>query len=53
MRGTLFGERLFVVKLVKLLDVGTLGTLGVVLGLAYGMKSGKNDMSFSKMQASP
>ena len=53
MRGTPFGERLCIVNSVRLVDVGTLATLGVVLMLVYGRKLGKNDMSFSKMQPSP
>ena len=53
MRGTPYGERLFVVNLVRLLEVGTLATLGVVLVSVYGRKSGKNDMSFSKTRPSP
>ena len=48
MRGTLSRERSFVVNLVKLLEVGTLGTLGAVLVLSYGRKLGKNGMFFSK-----
>ena len=46
MRGIPSRERLPVVSLVKLLEVCTLGTLGVVLLLAYGRKSGKNDRFF-------
>ena len=53
MRGTPSRERLFVVNLVKLLEVGTLGTLGVVLVSAYGRKLGKKGRFFSKMRASP
>ena len=38
MRGTLFGERLSAVNLVRLLEAGTPATLGVVLVLVYGRK---------------
>ena len=53
MRGTPFGERLSVVNLVKVLEVGTLRALGEVLVSTYGRKSGKNGMFFSKMRDSP
>ena len=38
MRGHLSGERLFAVNLVRLLEIGTPTTLGVVLVLVYGRK---------------
>ena len=49
----LYGERLFVVNLVKLLEVGTPAISGEVLGLVYGRKLGNNGLSFSTMRPSP
>ena len=48
MRGMLFGERLLVENLARLLGAGTLVTLGVVLVLGYGRKLERNGRSFSK-----
>ena len=50
MRETPFEEKS---SLVRILGAGTLATLGVAMVLDYRKKSGKNDLSFSKMRLSP
>ena len=53
MKGTLYGERLSAINLVRLLEAGTIATLGEVLVLVYERKLGKNNLSFSKARPSP
>ena len=53
MRGIPFGEKLSATNLVRILGVGILATVGVAMMFGYGKKSGKNDLSFSKMRLSP
>ena len=53
MRGMPYRERLLVANLMRLLGASTVATLGVVLVLVYGRKSGKNDLSFFKTWLSP